>query len=333
MNSGTKVLVTGGAGYIGSHTAKALRRAGFEPITFDNLSEGHDWAVRWGPLVRADLADPGAISEVLRTHQIEAVIHFAAHAYVGESVKAPRKYFRNNVTNTLGLLDAMLDCGVSRIVFSSTCATYGEPDRVPLQEGQAQRPVNPYGESKLFVEKALRWYESAYGMRWMALRYFNAAGADPDGEIGEQHNHETHLVPLAIQAALGLRSHIEVYGNDYATPDGTAIRDYVHVTDLAEAHVKALVHLFDGGSSMALNLGSGTGSSVREIITAVERVSRRGIDARNAARRNGDPAILLADVSKARDTLAWTQCHSNWEAIVNTAWRWHNSTLRAAVAH
>lgn len=330
MTAGAKVLVTGGAGYIGSHTAKALRRAGFEPIAFDNLSEGHEWAVRWGPLVRADLADAGAISEVLTRHKIEAVIHFAAHAYVGESVQAPRKYFRNNVTNTLSLLDAMLDCGVSRIVFSSTCATYGEPDQIPLHEDQPQRPVNPYGESKLFVEKVLRWYESAYGMRWMALRYFNAAGADPDGEIGEQHNHETHLVPLAIQAALGLRSHIDVYGSDYDTQDGTAIRDYVHVTDLAEAHVRALIHLFDRGQSAALNLGSGMGSSVREIITAVERVSKRRIDARNGPRRNGDPGILLADISKARDTLGWTHRYSNWEAIVNTAWRWHHSTAGAA---
>lgn len=323
-----RVLVTGGAGYIGSHTAKALALAGFEPIAFDNLSEGHAWAVQWGLLVRGDLADSGALLGALVAHKIEAVIHFAANAYVGESVRAPRKYFRNNVTNTLNLLDAMLDAGVSRIVFSSTCATYGDPVRIPIDEDHAQHPVNPYGESKLFVERVLRWYEAAYGMRWVALRYFNAAGADPQGELGEHHDPETHLVPIVIQAALGMRPQVEVYGTDYDTPDGTAIRDYVHVTDLADAHVRALSHLMDGGASLALNLGTGVGSSVRTIISAVERVSQRTFQVRNVARRAGDPAILVADASRAREQLGWDQHYSNPEMIVETAWRWHSNPSR-----
>ena len=318
-------MVTGGAGYIGSHTAKALSRAGFEPVAFDNLSEGHEWAVQWGPLVRGELADRSAISEALAAHQIGAVVHFAAHAYVGESVRDPRKYFRNNVVNTLNLLDAMVDAGVSRIVFSSTCATYGDPVRIPINEDHPQRPVNPYGESKLFVERALHWYGGAYGMKWVALRYFNAAGADPKGELGEQHDPETHLVPIVIQAALGERPHVEVYGTDYETPDGTAIRDYVHVTDLADAHVRALTHLADSGQSIALNLGSGVGSSVREIISEVERVSNRTFGVRNVARREGDPAILVADASRAKEKLGWEHRLSNPETIVETAWRWHNN--------
>jgi UDP-arabinose 4-epimerase len=320
-----RVLITGGAGYIGSHTSKALARAGFEPIAFDNLSEGHEWAVRWGPLVRADLSDSRAISEALAAHKIEAVIHFAANAYVGESVRAPRKYFRNNVTNTLNLLDALLDAGVSRIVFSSTCATYGEPLRIPLDENHGQRPVNPYGESKLFVERVLHWYEVAYGMKWVALRYFNAAGADPQGQLGEQHDPETHLVPIVIQAALGMRPRVDVYGTDYDTPDGTAIRDYVHVTDLADAHVRALSHVMDGGASLALNLGTGVGSSVRTIISTVERVSKRTFDVRNVARRTGDPAILVADASRAKEKLGWEHHYSNPEMIVETAWLWHSN--------
>ena len=318
-------MVTGGAGYIGSHTAKALSRAGFEPVVFDNLSEGHEWAVRWGPLMRGELADRSAISEALAAHQIGAVVHFAAHAYVGESVRDPRKYFRNNVVNTLNLLDAMVDAGVSRIVFSSTCATYGDPVRIPINEDHPQRPVNPYGESKLFVERVLHWYGGAYGMKWVALRYFNAAGADPEGELGEQHDPETHLVPIVIQAALGERPHVEVYGTDYETPDGTAIRDYVHVTDLADAHVRALTHLADSGQSIALNLGSGAGSSVRAIISEVERVSNRTFGVRNVARREGDPAILVADASRAKEKLGWEHRLSSPETIVETAWRWHNN--------
>ena len=320
-----RILVTGGAGYIGSHTAKALARAGFEPIVFDNLSEGHEWAVRWGPLVQGDLADREALAGAFDTYRPEAVIHFAAHAYVGESVKEPRKYFQNNVANTLNLLGAMLDHGTSRIVFSSTCATYGEPVRIPITEDHPQCPVNPYGESKLFVEKVLRWYEKAYDLKWVALRYFNAAGADPDGELGEDHAPETHLIPLAIQAALQVGPEVTVMGTDYATPDGTAIRDYVHVTDLSDAHVRALTYLVEGGPPTALNLGSGIGSSVLQIIAAVEQAGGRAVPVRHSGRRTGDPAVLLADASRAVRTLGWKYPFSNPQAIVDTAWRWHQS--------
>jgi UDP-arabinose 4-epimerase len=318
-----KVLVTGGAGYIGSHTAKALARAGFDPVALDNMSMGHEWAVRWGPLVRGDLSDRDFVLAAITSHKIEAVIHFAAYAYVGESVQSPRKYFQNNVSNTLNLLGAMLDAGVKRIVFSSTCATYGDPVSVPMSEDHPQSPVNPYGESKLFVERVLRWYEKAYGLEWMALRYFNVAGADVDGEIGEDHDPETHLVPLAVQVALGLRPELSVFGVDYDTPDGTAIRDYVHVSDVADAHVRALHYLIGGGRPVALNLGSEIGSSIREIVSAVERVSGRPVGVRDVARRPGDPAKLLADASRAVETLGWSHPLSNPEDVVQTAWRWH----------
>jgi UDP-glucose-4-epimerase GalE len=319
-----KVLVTGGAGYIGSHSAKALARAGFEPIVFDNLCAGHEWAVRWGPLVSGDLADRDAVAAALKAHSVAAVIHFAAHAYVGESVRAPRKYFQNNVANTLNLLDAMLDAGVANIVFSSTCSTYGEPIRLPISADHPQSPVNPYGESKLFIEKVLGWYHKAYDLKWMALRYFNAAGADPEGELGEDHTPETHLVPLTISAALGGDRRLEVFGTDYDTPDGTAVRDYVHVTDLASAHVRALQHLLDGGRSRALNLGTGTGSSILEVIRAVEHVGGRSVPVRNSPRRSGDPAILVADPCLAKEALGWAHPHSDLGTIVDTAWRWHN---------
>ncbi len=264
-----RVLVTGGAGYIGSHTAKALARDGFEPVVLDNLVTGHRSAVRWGPFVRGDVGDRGLVRRVIRDHRVEAVVHFAACAYVGESIQDPRKYFRNNVANTLALLDAMLDAGVDQIVFSSTCATYGVPDELPIGEDHPQRPVNPYGDSKLFVERMLGAYGVAYGLRSVALRYFNAAGADPEGELGENHDPETHLIPLVIEAALGRRPWVDVLGTDYPTPDGTAVRDFVHVTDLAEAHVRALGHLLGGGESVALNLGTGAGHSVREVIGTV----------------------------------------------------------------
>jgi UDP-glucose-4-epimerase GalE len=276
-------------------------------------------------LVRRDLADREALAEAFDTYRPEAVIHFAASAYVGESVRAPRKYFRNNVANTLNLFDAMLDHGVSRIVFSSTCATYGEPARIPITEDHPQCPLNPYGESKLFVEKVLRWYQKAYDLKWVALRYFNAAGADPEGDLGEDHDPETHLIPLAIQAALHVCPEVTVLGTDYATPDGTAIRDYVHVTDLAEAHVRALLYLMDGGQPIALNLGSGIGSSVFQIIAAVERASGLAVPVRHSARRSGDAAILLADASRAVQTLGWRHPFSSPEAIVDTAWRWHHA--------
>lgn len=318
-----KVLVTGGAGYIGSHTCKALSGAGYTPVTLDNLVFGHRWAVRWGPFVEADLADRDAVERVLREHDIDSVIHFAAYAYVGESMNDPGKYFRNNVANTLNLLEAMRAAGVARIVFSSTCATYGIPDAVPIAEDHPQRPVNPYGESKLFVERALHWHGIAHGLRSMALRYFNAAGADPDGEIGEDHDPETHLVPLAIETALGRRAELQVMGTDYPTPDGTAIRDYIHVTDLADAHVRALRHLEAGCGSGALNLGTGRGDSVREVVAMVERVSGRTVNARNAPRRPGDPPALVAAPGRARQVLGWEPKWSDLETIVRTAHAWH----------
>jgi UDP-arabinose 4-epimerase len=255
---------------------------------------------------------------------VAAVIHFAAFAYVGESMEKPQLYFRNNVVNTLALLDAMLTAGLRHIVFSSSCATYGTPARVPITEDTPQRPVNPYGESKLICERAIHWYGEAYRMSYAALRYFNAAGADPDGEIGEAHEPETHLVPLVLATALGRRAQIDIYGTDYPTPDGSAVRDYIHVQDLAEAHVAALGHLLDGGASLALNLGTGAGHSVREVIAAAERVTGRRIARREMARRAGDPPVLVADVARARAALGWQARMSGLDGILGTAWAWHN---------
>ncbi|HXI39405.1 MAG TPA: UDP-glucose 4-epimerase GalE [Bryobacteraceae bacterium] len=323
-----QVLVTGGAGYIGSHTAKLLARAGIEPVTLDSLETGHHWAVQWGPFVQCDLADFNLVREVIRAYDIQAVVHFAAHAYVGESMCNPRKYFRNNVVNTLNLLDAMADTRVKHIIFSSSCATYGGPQEVPIPEHHVQSPVNPYGESKLFVERTLGWYGKSYGLRWTALRYFNAAGADPEGEIGEDHDPEPHLIPRAIQAAVGEIPFVEIYGSDYPTPDGTAVRDYIHVTDLAEAHYLALASILDGGRSTALNLGTGKGHSVREIITAVERASGCSVPVREGERRPGDPPCLVADGTKARQLLGWQPRHSSLDEIIETAWQWHTSQSR-----
>jgi UDP-arabinose 4-epimerase len=317
------VLVTGGAGYIGSHTCKALANAGFNPVTLDNLVYGHRDAVKWGPFIEGDLADRALLGQVMREHSVLAVIHFAAYAYVGESVRDPEKYFRNNVANTLNLLEAMRATNVGSIVFSSTCATYGVPETVPTRENDAQRPVNPYGESKLFVERALHWLGAAHGLRWAALRYFNAAGADPDGELGEDHDPETHLIPLVIEAALGRRPYIEVYGTDYATADGTAVRDYIHVTDLAEAHVLALRQLLGGRTSLAVNLGTGQGHSVRDVIRTVEAVSKLPVPVREGPRRPGDPPVLVADATLAEQVLGWTPRLSDLTTIVDAAFAWH----------
>lgn len=317
------VLVTGGAGYIGSHACKALAAAGHFPVTLDNLIYGHPWAVKWGKLIEGDLADTQLLRRVMRECQIDAVMHFAAFAYVGESMSAPSEYFHNNVVNTINLLDAMVDVGVSKIVFSSTCATYGMPQRVPIDETHPQHPVNPYGESKLFIERALKWYGKAYGIRSIALRYFNAAGADPDGEIGEDHEPETHLIPLVIQAALGQRPDVRIFGTNYATPDGTAVRDYIHVTDLASAHVKATELLHAGSESLYLNLGTGTGYSVREVIDAVERISGRPVRAIAEGRRAGDPPMLVAQPGLAAELLGWIPKHSDLDTIVTTALNWH----------
>jgi UDP-arabinose 4-epimerase len=327
------VLVTGGAGYIGSHACKALAEAGYIPVTYDNLSRGHRHAVRWGPLIEDDIADRAAIASVIRAHHITAVMHFAAFAYVGESTGDPALYYWNNVVGTLALLDAMREVGVKRIVFSSSCATYGLPDAVPIRETTAQLPVNPYGETKLAIERVLRWYGAGYGLRSVALRYFNAAGADRGGEIGEEHDPETHLIPLVLRAALGSAPPVAIFGTDYPTPDGTAIRDYVHVDDLASAHVRALEYLAGGGDSTALNLATGRGYSVREIIVAVAKAVGHDVPFREAPRREGDPPALVADPSLAAAMLGWRAQCSNLDTIVRTALAWetrrHNASGRA----
>lgn len=317
-----KVLVTGGAGYIGSHACKALAEAGHEPITYDNLSTGHDWAVRWGPLEVGDILDPARLAEVFARHRPDAVMHFAALAYVGVSVRDPSSYHRNNVVGTLNLLDASRAAGVSRTVFSSSCATYGVPERVPIAIDTPQRPVNPYGWTKLAGERMLAEHCAAYGLGAVALRYFNAAGADPDGVIGEDHEPETHLIPLALDVAAGRRPHLDLYGDDYPTPDGTCIRDYVHVCDLAEAHVRAL-DLSEAGAMLAANLGVGRGYSVREVADAVRRVTGREVATRIAPRRPGDPPALVADASPASTLPGWSARWTELDAIIDSAWRWH----------
>jgi len=316
------VLVTGGAGYIGSHAAKALHRAGIEPVVLDNLSRGDRGAVQWGPFVKADIGDQAAVRSALRKYSVDAVMHFAAFAYVGESMQAPGLYFNNNVAGTLQLLEAMREEQVKKIVFSSTCATYGHPVAIPISEDHPQRPVNPYGESKLMVERLLYWYGNIHGFASVALRYFNAAGADPEGELGECHEPEPHLIPLALSAASGSRGALDVYGSDYPTPDGTAIRDYLHVTDLADAHVAALRYLDDGGARDVFNLGTGVGYSVRQVVKMVEQVAGRKVPVRECPRRSGDPASLIAEASKATRVLGWRPERSSLEQIIGTAWQW-----------
>ena len=316
------ILIVGGAGFIGSQTAKAVAAAGLEPVVLDNLVYGHRWAARWGPLVEGDIGDRALVGRVLSEHRITAVIHFAAYTYVGESVQHPRKYFHNNVTGSLALLDAMVDNGVRDIVFSSTSATYGVPVHVPMTEDHPQRPLNPYGESKLAVERILHWYQGAYGLRYAALRYFNAAGADPDGEIGEDHDPETHLIPLAIGAALGRTPKLQIFGTDYPTPDGTAIRDYIHVADLADAHLRALGRLDQGEKALALNLGTGKGHSVREVVASVEKATGRTVPRVEVGRRAGDPPSLVADASRAEQSLGWRPKYAELDTIVEHAFQW-----------
>ena len=315
------ILVTGGAGYIGSHACKALARAGYTPVSYDNLVYGHEWAVKWGPLERGDISDTARLVDVIRAYRPAAVMHFAAFAYVGESVTDPAKYYGNNVAGTLSLLDAMRHNGVDRIVFSSTCATYGTPEVLPINEDAPQNPINPYGASKLMIERILGDYGAAYGLHSVALRYFNAAGADGEGELGEAHDPETHLIPLVLDAAAGQRPHITVFGEDYPTPDGTCIRDYIHVTDLAEAHVLAMAKLGRQALRPAYNLGTGRGTSVDEIIAAARAVTGRDIKIVKDARRAGDPAVLFADPGRAHHDLGWVPRHSSVTEIVETAWR------------
>ncbi len=320
----TNVLVTGGAGYVGSHACKALASAGYLPITYDSLVHGHDWAVKWGPLELGDVLDQDRLRQVIKKYRPEAVLHFAAFAYVGESVADPGKYYRNNVLGTLTLLDAMRAENLNEIVFSSTCATYGVPKTIPIAEDSPQNPINPYGASKLMVEQILADYGTGYGLKSVSLRYFNAAGADAQSEIGEDHDPETHLIPLVLDAASGTRSDITIFGEDYETPDGTCIRDYVHVSDIAEAHVLALKKLRSGVFRRAYNLGTGTGVSVAEIIAEAKRITGRDIRVVNGPRRAGDPARLVADPSRAREDLGWAPRHPAIGEVIESAWRWNS---------
>ena len=320
------VLVTGGAGYIGSHTCKALARAGYRPVTYDSLVHGHASAVKWGPLEQGDICDRARLDAVIAAYNPVAVLHFAAFAYVGESVTDPGKYIRNNVCGSLTLLEAMRDHQISSIVFSSTCATYGTPDALPIHEDTPQRPINPYGATKLYVERMLSDFGNAHALRSIALRYFNAAGADPDNEIGESHDPETHLIPLVLDAASGRRTNVTVLGTDYDTPDGTCVRDFIHVTDLADAHVKALQRLAGGGASSAYNLGIGQGHSVRDVIDAVERTTARKVPVAYGPRRAGDPATLVSAAAKAREALGWQPRITSLDEIVATAWSWHQKS-------
>lgn len=322
------ILIVGGAGFIGSQTAKAVAAAGAEPVIFDDLSSGHRWALRWGTFVEGSLADPAAIDAVFKAHAITAVIQFAARIEVGESVRDPRKYFRNNLVCTLNLLDAMVANGVRDVVFSSTAAVYGTPVAVPIAEDHPLAPINPYGDTKFFVERVLKSYGEAYGLRWAALRYFNAAGADPDGELGEDHAPESHLIPLTIAAALGGKP-LSLFGTDYPTPDGTAVRDYIHVADLASAHLLALRHLAGGGESFAANVGTGRGHSVRAVIEAVERVSGLPVPRTEVARRAGDPPELVADARKLQTLLGWKPRYPELLTMVEHAWKWHMSRRNA----
>lgn len=317
------VVVTGGAGYIGSHVCKSLAAAGFVPITFDNLSCGHEDAVRWGPFVRGDVLDRPALDAVFQVWRPIAVMHFAAFAYVGESVDNPGKYYRNNVAGSLNLLEAMRDHGVNRLVFSSSCAIYGSPSIVPIDESHVQNPINPYGASKSMIERMIRDFDMAHGLRSISLRYFNVAGADPDGEAGESHYPETHLIPLVLNVVSGERRDIVVFGDDYDTPDGTCIRDYIHVTDLASAHVLALAALNGGANTTAYNLGNGRGFSVRQVIDMARRVTEKEIPVLVGPRRLGDSSRLVGDATMIQSELGWQPRHVDLADMIGTAWAWH----------
>ena len=321
-NRNKKILVTGGAGYIGSHACKSLAQAGYLPVVYDNLSKGHLSSVQWGPLEKGDMGDRERLESVFKTYRPDAVMHFAAFIEAGESVNDPGRYYENNTNGTLTLLRSMCTNDVKHIIFSSTAAVYGEPHEIPVPETHPQIPINPYGASKYMVERILTDFRTAYGLRYTALRYFNAAGADPEGDCGEDHTPETHLVPLVLQVALGDRSHITLNGDDYDTPDGSCIRDYVHVTDLVAAHILALEALLAGQVAPAYNLGNGCGFSVHEVIDAVRQVTNQKIPLKIGPRRPGDPAKLVADSSKAKRELGWTHEYAQLEHIIETAWQW-----------
>lgn len=327
MNGGSRgnVLVTGGAGYVGSHCCKALAAAGFVPVVFDNLSTGHRDFVKWGPLVEGDIRDLAAVAETIQRLRPVAVMHFAALALVGESVRNPGRYWEVNVGGTLTVLEAMRHHTVDKLVFSSSCAVYGEPSYTPITEDAPKLPTNPYGATKLAAERIMDDFDAAHGLKSLRLRYFNAAGADPKGEIGEDHNPESHLVPLVLDAALGLRPEITILGNDYPTEDGTPVRDYVHVCDLASAHVKALEFLLNGGATTSVNLGTGLGSSVAAVIAASERIVGHRIPIGVGPRRDGDPARLVADPQKAAGLLGWHATLSELDRLVGDAWAWHQN--------
>jgi len=319
------ILIVGGAGYIGSHLNKEISKKGIKTVIFDNLSYGHRDFVKWGTFEKGDLGNIEDIRSVFRKYPIEAVMHFAAFTYVGESVEDPQKYYLNNVKNTLNLLQVMLEENVKYFVFSSTCATYGNPVEIPITENHPQNPINPYGKGKLIVETVLKDYSDAYGLKYASLRYFNAAGADPDGEVGELHDPETHLIPLILDVASGKREDIKIFGTDYDTPDGTCIRDYIHVTDLAEAHILALEYLQNGGKSDFFNLGNGNGFSVKEVIETARKVTGKNIKAAEADRRPGDPPILVGSSDKAKRTLNWNPKYDKLSKIIETAWNWHKN--------
>lgn len=317
------ILVCGGAGYIGSHVNKQLNREGYETVVFDNLVYGHKEAVKWGDFEYGDLGNVKNIEDVFQRYQIDAVFHFAAYAYVGESVREPEKYYYNNVVNTLNLLRVMREHGCNKIVFSSSCATYGEPGQLPITEDMPQHPINSYGATKLMVERILKDYNKAYGLQFVVLRYFNAAGADPDGEIGESHYPETHIIPLVLDAASGKRVDIKIFGTDYDTPDGSCIRDYIHVNDLATAHLSALHHLERGKKSDCFNLGNSQGTSVLEVVNSVKKITGKEFQVTFSDRRAGDPPKLVGSSEKAQKILGWKPVYGDIDTIVEHAWKWH----------
>jgi len=317
------ILIVGGAGYIGSHTNKIMSQRGYENVVFDNLVYGHREAVKWGKFVFGDLCNKDQIRSCLEENRIDAVMHFSAFAYVGESVIKPALYYQNNVVNTINLLDVMRQYDVRYFIFSSSCATYGMPKQIPITEEHPQQPINPYGRTKFMIERILEDYDHAYGIKHISLRYFNAAGADPEGEIGERHEPETHLIPLTIFAALGKRDSISIYGTDYSTDDGTCVRDYIHVNDLADAHIKALEYLRDSGQSAVFNLGNDNGYSVRKIIERVKMVSQRDFNVVEQERRPGDPPVLVSSSARAANILGWRPQFADIDSIIATAWNWH----------
>ena len=323
--SKSNILVTGGAGYIGSHTCKALSNLGYIPIVYDNLIYGNEWAVKWGPFEKGDIANQSRLNEVIKKYQPSAIIHFAAYAYVGESVKDPGKYYQNNVVGSINLLESIRDFGIEKIIFSSSCASYGIPDSVPIEESHLQNPVNPYGASKFMTERILKDFSDAYGIKSISLRYFNASGADPEMEVGECHEPETHLIPLILDVALGKRKKISVYGDNYDTTDGTCVRDYVHVTDIADAHILALKALENGAPTSVYNLGNGAGYSVKEVIKVAREVTGHPIPVEIKNRRQGDVGVLIGSSKKIEKELGWRPKLGNLHRIIETAWQWHKA--------